>query len=197
MSYFNFPPWTHFSGNFPISLFCSSPPLHFLNEGFIKTACGSQILPYMTEGGKNKYLILALPFFPLISFFSKLLSHFFYLNLTSFISDHEFFMKILSWGQTVLRSVPFLMRIQRSHWPYVAHRGHCRTLGAGIVKCPHVTCCGPTQDAPVTSSLGAGLAGGGTGSCSLLHPCCIWPRVGAQGISAELTHNFGIYINFR
>lgn len=151
----------------------------------------------MTEGGKDKYLILALPFFPLISFFSKLLSHFFYLNLTSFISDHEFFMKILSSGQTVLRSVPFLIRIQHSHWPYVAHRGHCRTLGAGIVKCPHVTCCGPTQDAPVTSSLGAGLAGGGRGSCSLLHPCCIWPRVGAQGISAELTHNFGIYINFR
>ena len=80
------------------------------------------------------------------------------------------------------------------HWPYIIHHGHGRTLSDVIVKCPHVICCEFTQDVLVTSSLIAGVGAGG--SCSPLYPCCVWPRVGAQRISVELSHNSGIYISF-
>ena len=150
----------------------------------------------MTRRKKYKYLILALPFFPLISFFCNRLSHFFYLNLTSFISYHEFLMKILPWAQINNLAIYFFSnKSTMCHWPYIFHRGHGRTLSDGTMKCPHVICCGFTQDVLVTSSLRAGVGGGG--SCSLLHPCCVWPRVGAQGKSVELSHNSGIYISFR
>lgn len=99
----------------PFRLFLLLLPLIFKVKPSLKLSMVPRHCPVWWgrgAGGEN-HLILALPFFPPISF-SKLLSHFFYLNLTSFISYHEFFMKIPSCEQIVLPSIAFFFSCHKS-----------------------------------------------------------------------------------